>query len=238
MTRARITLFPPLFPRTVAKPQRQARPRRQPADPPRHGAPLGGADGVAPPRPRRPGARPPASTASSCGRRSSRSACSPRSSSACRCCSPPSPASTTCACSACRVAWLAVAVLPYAGLVGRSRSSSCAAPSGSSSARRRGAAVIGSAILVVVAVTLLIGARGVAAMRSTSDFLVASRRISPDAQRRGGVGGVPVGGVVPRRRRARASRTASARCGTRSGSPRATSRCSRSSPRRCAAPAR
>jgi cation/acetate symporter len=39
--------------------------------------------------------------------------------------------------------------------------------------------VIGSAILLVVAVTLLIGARGVAAMRSTSDFLVASRRISP-----------------------------------------------------------
>ncbi len=39
--------------------------------------------------------------------------------------------------------------------------------------------MIGSAILLVVAVTLLIGARGVAAMRSTSDFLVASRRISP-----------------------------------------------------------
>ena len=39
--------------------------------------------------------------------------------------------------------------------------------------------MIGSAILVVVAITLLIGARGVAAMRSTSDFLVASRRISP-----------------------------------------------------------
>jgi cation/acetate symporter len=39
--------------------------------------------------------------------------------------------------------------------------------------------MIGSAILFVVAVTLLIGARGVAAMRSTSDFLVASRRISP-----------------------------------------------------------
>ena len=39
--------------------------------------------------------------------------------------------------------------------------------------------MIGSAILIVVAVTLLIGARGVAAMRSTSDFLVASRRISP-----------------------------------------------------------
>ena len=44
---------------------------------------------------------------------------------------------------------------------------------------RRRAAVIGSAILLVVAITLLIGARGVAAMRSTSDFLVASRRISP-----------------------------------------------------------
>jgi cation/acetate symporter len=39
--------------------------------------------------------------------------------------------------------------------------------------------VIGAAILLVVAITLLIGARGVAAMRSTSDFLVASRRISP-----------------------------------------------------------
>jgi cation/acetate symporter len=39
--------------------------------------------------------------------------------------------------------------------------------------------VIGSAILLVVAITLLIGARGVAAMRTTSDFLVASRRISP-----------------------------------------------------------
>jgi Na+(H+)/acetate symporter ActP len=35
------------------------------------------------------------------------------------------------------------------------------------------------AVLPVVLVTLLIGARGVAAMRSTSDFLVASRRISP-----------------------------------------------------------
>ena len=35
------------------------------------------------------------------------------------------------------------------------------------------------AVLPVVLVTLLIGARGVAAMRTTSDFLVASRRISP-----------------------------------------------------------
>lgn len=35
------------------------------------------------------------------------------------------------------------------------------------------------AVLLVVAVTLLVGARGVAAMRTTSDFLVASRRISP-----------------------------------------------------------
>ncbi|WP_308282477.1 sodium/solute symporter [Pseudonocardia nigra] len=35
------------------------------------------------------------------------------------------------------------------------------------------------AIVPVLLVTLLIGARGVAAMRSTSDFLVASRRISP-----------------------------------------------------------
>jgi cation/acetate symporter len=35
------------------------------------------------------------------------------------------------------------------------------------------------AVVPVVVVTLLIGARGVAAMRSTSDFLVASRRISP-----------------------------------------------------------
>ena len=36
-----------------------------------------------------------------------------------------------------------------------------------------------AAVLPVLLVTLLIGARGVAAMRSTSDFLVASRRISP-----------------------------------------------------------
>ncbi len=36
-----------------------------------------------------------------------------------------------------------------------------------------------AAMLAVVLATLLIGARGVAAMRSTSDFLVASRRISP-----------------------------------------------------------
>ena len=35
------------------------------------------------------------------------------------------------------------------------------------------------AVLPVVLLTLLIGARGVAAMRTTSDFLVASRRISP-----------------------------------------------------------
>jgi cation/acetate symporter len=35
------------------------------------------------------------------------------------------------------------------------------------------------AILLVVGLTLAIGARGVAAIRSTSDFLVASRRISP-----------------------------------------------------------
>jgi cation/acetate symporter len=39
--------------------------------------------------------------------------------------------------------------------------------------------VIGAAIVLVVLATLLIGARGVAAIRSTSDFLVASRRISP-----------------------------------------------------------
>jgi Na+(H+)/acetate symporter ActP len=35
------------------------------------------------------------------------------------------------------------------------------------------------AILPVLLITLLVGARGVAAMRTTSDFLVASRRISP-----------------------------------------------------------
>ncbi len=39
--------------------------------------------------------------------------------------------------------------------------------------------MIAVAIVPVVLATLLIGARGVAAMRSTSDFLVASRRISP-----------------------------------------------------------
>jgi len=39
--------------------------------------------------------------------------------------------------------------------------------------------VIALAALPVVLATLLIGARGVAALRSTSDFLVASRRISP-----------------------------------------------------------
>jgi len=39
--------------------------------------------------------------------------------------------------------------------------------------------VIAGTILLVVVVTMLIGARGVAAMRTTSDFLVASRRISP-----------------------------------------------------------
>jgi Na+(H+)/acetate symporter ActP len=40
-------------------------------------------------------------------------------------------------------------------------------------------AVIAVAVVPVLLVTLLIGARGVAAMRTTSDFLVASRRISP-----------------------------------------------------------
>ena len=52
-------------------------------------------------------------------------------------------------------------------------------------------------------ITLLIGARGVAAMRT---HVGLPRRLPadlPHAQRRGGVGGVPVGGVVPRRRRAR-----------------------------------
>ncbi|WP_300009185.1 cation acetate symporter [Pseudonocardia sp.] len=39
--------------------------------------------------------------------------------------------------------------------------------------------MIGAAIVLVVLATLLIGARGVAAMRTTSDFLVASRRIPP-----------------------------------------------------------
>jgi len=39
--------------------------------------------------------------------------------------------------------------------------------------------VIGAAIALVVLATLLIGARGVAAIRTTPDFLVASRRISP-----------------------------------------------------------
>lgn len=39
--------------------------------------------------------------------------------------------------------------------------------------------MIVAAVLPVLLVTLLIGARGVAAMRTTSDFLVASRRISP-----------------------------------------------------------
>ncbi|MGQ0574409.1 MAG: sodium/solute symporter [Pseudonocardia sp.] len=36
-----------------------------------------------------------------------------------------------------------------------------------------------AAVLAIVVATLVIGARGVAAMRSTSDFLVASRRVSP-----------------------------------------------------------
>ena len=39
--------------------------------------------------------------------------------------------------------------------------------------------MIGLAVVPVVLATLLIGARGVAALRSTSDFLVASRRVSP-----------------------------------------------------------
>jgi cation/acetate symporter len=39
--------------------------------------------------------------------------------------------------------------------------------------------VIALAVVPVVLATLLVGARGVAAMRTTSDFLVASRRISP-----------------------------------------------------------
>ncbi len=72
------------------------------------------------------------------------------------------------------VSWLLVAPTPFVGLVGlagwhlrRAERAGGAAP------------VIGVAILVVVGVTLLIGARGVAAMRTTSDFLVASRRISP-----------------------------------------------------------
>jgi cation/acetate symporter len=39
--------------------------------------------------------------------------------------------------------------------------------------------VIALAVVPVLLATLLIGARGVAAMRTTSDFLVASRRISP-----------------------------------------------------------
>ncbi len=39
--------------------------------------------------------------------------------------------------------------------------------------------MIGGSIVLVVLATLLVGARGVAAIRSTSDFLVASRRISP-----------------------------------------------------------
>ena len=39
--------------------------------------------------------------------------------------------------------------------------------------------MIALAVVPVLLATLLIGARGVAAMRTTSDFLVASRRISP-----------------------------------------------------------
>ncbi|NKQ53805.1 cation acetate symporter [Amycolatopsis sp. K13G38] len=39
--------------------------------------------------------------------------------------------------------------------------------------------IVAFAVLPVVLMTLLIGVRGVAAMRTTSDFLVASRRISP-----------------------------------------------------------
>ena len=39
--------------------------------------------------------------------------------------------------------------------------------------------MIALAVVPVVLATLLIGARGVAAMRTTSDFLVASRRITP-----------------------------------------------------------
>ena len=79
------------------------------------------------------------------------------------------------------VSWLAVAVLPWPVLAGlawwqlrRAEDAEIAATSS-----REGRPVIALAVVPVLLATLLIGARGVAAMRTTSDFLVASRRISP-----------------------------------------------------------
>ena len=75
-----------------------------------------------------------------------------------------------------------------------------------------GRPVIALAVVPVLLATLLIGARGVAAMRTTSDFLVASRRISPTFNA-AAVSGEYLSAASFLGVAAWWSRTASARCG-------------------------
>ena len=216
---------------------REARHGRQPADPAGHGAPLGRARGVPAPRPRRPGARPPDPPRPAAGRpRRARPAHRRRRRAAAAARRPPR-AGRRARRRRSASSWLAVAVLPYGALVAiavvqlrraeriERRDGGDAAVIGVRDPPRRRDHPADRR------------ARG----RRDAQHLGLPRRVPADlahAQRRGGVGGVPLGGVVPRRRRARREGRDRARCGTRSGSPRATWRCSRSSPRPCAARAR
>lgn len=77
-----------------------------------------------------------------------------------------------------------------------------------------------AAVVALLLVTVLIGARGVAAMRTTSDFLVASRRTSPmlnaaavSGEYLSAASFLGVAGLV--------IKEGPGRSGTRSGSPRA-----------------
>ena len=106
---------------------------------------------------------------------------------------------------------------------------------------RRGAGEPGLSVLAVSAVCLAtLGDRRVRPAAVADDERLLRRVAGGHAglERVGDRRGVPLGGVVPRHRRAGAGRPASTCCGSRSATPPATSCCSSWSRHRCAAPAR
>ena len=136
---------------------------------------------------------------------------SPSCSAACRCCSRCSRSSPRCDVLGLPLPWLLLGVArlprrwswPRGSTSGRPSATSATSPSWCS--RRRdvsGSAYGVVAVAVVIAATVLIGTFALRLSRTTSDFYVASRVGVAGVERVGDRRRVPVGGVVPRRRRA------------------------------------
>ena len=191
-----------------------------------------------------------AACAPSCG---SALRCSPRPrccSAGCRCCSSPSPAAQRAAgagrsrCPGCCWACCVYPVVVLAALVlrpARRARSSATSPTWSTALprglRRRPTASAGRRRRWSAVATLAIGAFGLRLSRTTTDFYVASRTVSPALERLGHRRRVPLGRLASSASPAWCSPSAPTCCGSRSATPPATSCCWSWSPRRCAAPA-